>query len=88
MAAKKRTLQVSFTAFFLGILLHLIMDTPVGGIAWAYPFSTHLYQWVVVPSRYGWWVWNFLLHWTFVFEILICIAGLVVVLRRKSTIVL
>lgn len=53
------------------ILLHMALDSIVGGIGWFRPFSDTELNLVEVPARYGWWVWSFVLHWTFLFEVLI-----------------
>lgn len=54
-------------------LIHLALDTVAGGIAWFYPFSAHHYVLVDVPAGHAWWVWNFILHWTFGLEIGLCL---------------
>jgi inner membrane protein len=68
--------------FFAAILMHLILDTIGGGIMWGAPFSDHLHELVTVPARYGHWVTNFLLHWTFLAELAIWIAALTLWLTR------
>lgn len=55
--------------------LHLVLDSIVGKIAWFYPLSDTYYHLFHVPSVYSWWVANYLLHWTFLFEIGLCIAA-------------
>ncbi|MGB0993789.1 MAG: hypothetical protein ACPG32_15135, partial [Akkermansiaceae bacterium] len=69
---------------FVGVILHLALDTPVGGIAWFYPIQERLIYFVDVPAIRSWWVWNFILHWTFLAEIVICIAAVVVWLRKRK----
>ena len=54
-----------------GVFLHLALDTVTGGIAWLYPYHTGRIALIDVPARFGWWVWNFVLHWSFVLEIAI-----------------
>lgn len=58
-------------AFFAGILLHLLLDSIGGGIMWLAPFSTHLWELVPIPASRSHWIWSFVLHWTFAFEIMI-----------------
>jgi len=58
-------------ALLAGVSLHLALDTLTGGIAWLYPYETGRYVLVDVPVRFDWWVWNFVLHWSFVLEIAI-----------------
>lgn len=62
---------------FSNLLLHLSLDTMAGGIQWLYPLSDTRYVVIEIPSRYDWWVWSFILHWTFALEILIIIAAII-----------
>lgn len=71
--------------FFLAILMHLVLDSLSGGILWGAPFSDELYALVTVPATYGHWVISFLLHWTFLAEIVIWIAALILWKQRKHT---
>lgn len=80
---KNNRLLYSGTALVAGVFLHLLLDTPVGGIAWLHPFSSKLYYLLEIQATRSWWVWNFVLHWTFLTEVIICITALVVFLRRK-----
>lgn len=57
--------------FFVAIAVHLLLDSVSGGILWAAPFDTRLYSLVTVPATQGHWILSFLLHWTFLFELLI-----------------
>ena len=52
-----------------GVFLHLILDTPTGGIAWGWPVTPHSFRLTEVPARFDWWVWSFVLHWTFLAEL-------------------
>jgi inner membrane protein len=56
-----------------GIFIHLALDTVTGGIAWLYPFHSGKIVLIDVPARFDWWVWNFVLHWSFLLEITILI---------------
>lgn len=57
--------------FFAAIFLHICLDTLVGGILWQWPWSNELISLTDVPARWDNWVLNFILHWTFGFELLI-----------------
>lgn len=59
----------------LGALLHIVLDTINGGILWLAPWSSQDFRWLEVPSRYDFWVANFLFHWSFVFELAILVAA-------------
>jgi inner membrane protein len=80
---RSRTLSVFVVSLVAGTVLHLLLDTPFGGVAWLYPFSSHLYHWVTIPATRSWWVWSFVLHWTFLFEIGICLWAAVLFFRRR-----
>lgn len=64
-------------------LIHLALDTIAGGIAWLYPYSTNRYVLVAVPAVHGWWVWNFVLHWTFALEVGLCLWAVGIFWRRR-----
>lgn len=64
-------------------LLHLVLDTIAGGIAWLYPYSTASFVLFNVPAVHGWWVWNFILHWTFALEIAVCLWAAVLFVRDR-----
>ncbi|WP_010138413.1 metal-dependent hydrolase [Oceanicola sp. S124] len=71
---------------FLGValaclLLHMVLDSLAGGIAWLAPLSDLELRLVEVPARHGWWVWNFVLHWTMLVEVLI-LAAFAIALSR------
>ncbi|MBO9453361.1 hypothetical protein J7426_24085 [Tropicibacter sp. R16_0] len=68
--------------FFTAILLHLCLDTISGGILWAAPFNDHLYSLVTVPPTQSHWIASFILHWTFVLELMIW--GMAIYLWRKG----
>jgi inner membrane protein len=65
------------------VMLHLALDSIAAEILWLAPFSQMQINLVEVPSIYNWWVWNFLLHWTFALELLICALALIVFLRTR-----
>lgn len=87
---KKKEYYVLALIFFANVFLHLFLDTIVGKIEWLYPFSEHSYFFFEVPARYSFWVWNFVFHWTFLFEIAVIIwaAFLFLKERKKDSLVL
>lgn len=68
--------------FFAAIFLHMLLDTISGGIMWAAPFNDHLYTLVTVPPTQDHWIASFLLHWTFLLEVMIW--GLAFYLWRRE----
>lgn len=59
----------------LCLMLHMALDSIAAGIAWLMPFTSYEVNLVLVNARYDWWVWNFILHWTFLLEIAIIAAA-------------
>lgn len=55
----------------INIILHLILDTHLGRIQWLYPMSEHAVYLLDVPAIHKNWIWNFVFHWTFLFELLL-----------------
>lgn len=70
--------------FLAAITVHLILDSLGGGIMWLWPFSTQLYELVTVPATQSHWVWSFVLHWTFLAELVITGAAALLFLRRPK----
>lgn len=58
------------------VLLHLALDSIAAEIYWLAPFSDKYVNLVEVPANYSWWVYSFILHWTFALELIICIAAI------------
>lgn len=83
--ARGRRLAFVVCAFIGGVFLHLILDTPFGGVLWLAPISNHSFQLVTVPATRSWWVWSFVFHWSFAFELAICaIAGAIYFRRQRN----
>jgi inner membrane protein len=78
-----RRLALAGSSLVAGVFLHLLLDTPFAGIAWLYPFSDHSFYLVSIPATRSWWVWSFVFHWSFWFEIVICIAAVILYFRRR-----
>ena len=70
-------------SFVGGVFLHLILDTPFAGICWLYPLTDQKFYLITVPATRSWWVWSFIFHWSFLFEIAICIAAAALYVRRS-----
>ncbi|PJE64863.1 MAG: hypothetical protein COU90_01195 [Candidatus Ryanbacteria bacterium CG10_big_fil_rev_8_21_14_0_10_43_42] len=70
--------------FFTSITLHLLLDTIAGGIAWFYPFSDTSFVLIDVPAKYGWWVWNFVFHWSFLLELGIILWAITVFSKSQG----
>ncbi len=88
LAFKCRKFLAFSTIFFANIILHLVLDTFVGGINWLYPFLDKDVFLFVVPATRDFWVWSFVFHWTFLVEIVIVLWAFAVFLkdRRKPAV--
>lgn len=71
-------------AFALGGMLHMLLDSFVGDIWWLAPFHDQVYALFSVPARFQPWWLNFVLHWSFIAELAICLAALVLYLYRRQ----
>ena len=88
--------RLRFGAFLVwaNLMLHFVLDSIGGGIAWLWPWQNRLFDpWVRVPTKFDphqtilyldGWIWNFIVHWSFGLEILICVAAFVVWFRRSG----
>ena len=78
---KKRAYSV-LAIFFTNIFVHMVMDSYVGYIRWFYPIFYYKVQLIDIPATHDWWVWNFVLHWSFLLEL--CIVALALIVVRKT----
>ncbi|WP_346896521.1 metal-dependent hydrolase [uncultured Roseibium sp.] len=62
------------------VFLHLVLDSLVGGILWLSPWDNTLYQLITIQPTKPHWLFSFILHWTFLAEVVIW--GLAVALYR------
>jgi inner membrane protein len=81
LVTRKMSLPV-VTAFSAGTLLHMVMDSVAAPIHWLMPFNTMTVELVTIPARYSNWIWSFVLHWTFLLEIGICLSAVGLMLSR------
>ena len=71
------------TGLGLGGLLHVALDTTLGQIAWAWPFSTRHWTLIEVQPTHSHYLLSFANHWTFQVEIALVLFALVVFWRRR-----
>jgi len=67
----------------INILVHCFLDTVVAGILWHKPFSHRYTVFAEVPNVYPYTFLNFVLHWTFAFEVVIWLVAFGMFLRGK-----
>lgn len=70
-------------AALAALLLHIVLDSLVGGIAWLWPVSDHLYRLFTVRYAGGHWIFTYLMHWTILAELAIWLAAALVFLRDR-----
>ena len=80
---RNRLVWLFVAVIYANIFLHMLLDTLVGHILWLYPFSNQSFALFEVESKYGWWVWNFVLHWTFLLEIALWMGAVMLFWRRR-----
>lgn len=83
-AVRAKSLGVLWTILLLNTQLHMVLDTVAGGIYWLSPFSHIKYRLFTVTSRYDWWVFNYIFHWTFLLELLIIAAAIYVYFQDRK----
>ena len=72
---------------FFAVMSHMLLDSVTSGIKWLYPFDDRyfgLWRLWLVPAGYDWWVLNYVLHWTFIYELSLVAASLIFVWRDRS----
>jgi len=82
-AFQRISLRVCTLVCAINVFLHLFLDTIVGKIRWLYPFSDQDFVFFHVPSVHDWWVWNFVFHWTFLFEIALMLIAVYIIAKRN-----
>lgn len=70
--AKQSKLVFLALVFSLGGVLHIVLDSFVGDIWWFAPFIDKPYALFSVPARFQPWWLNFIIHWSFIMELIIC----------------
>jgi inner membrane protein len=80
---RHRQLAMLAVIVFCNVQLHLLLDTIAGKIRWLYPISPDDFVLAEVPAVHRWWVLNFLLHWTFLLEVLVVTGAALVLWKRR-----
>lgn len=84
---KNRQNSVTACALLLSInaCVHMLLDSIVGDIWWLMPFYDRAFSLFTVPAVYpvSSWHWNFILHWTFAFEVAIWVWAIWLVMRKS-----
>ena len=80
LAKRKSGGPAAAIVFALNGLLHMALDTVVGDIWWLAPLASKPFSFATVPALYHPWWLNFILHWSFLFELAL-VAWAIVALR-------
>ena len=65
-------------------LIHMALDSIVGDIWWFAPWLDKPYSLFTVPARFKFWWLNFILHWSFILEIALCLSTYFVCFRAPQ----
>lgn len=68
-------------AFCVGALLHMALDTIAAPMMWLAPFSDYEIELVEIPATQPNWILSFIFHWTFLNEIALCLAALILMIK-------
>jgi inner membrane protein len=79
--SRKKWLLPYLAVVEANLFLHCFLDTIVGKIRWLYPISKEDIVLFNIPMIHDWWILNFILHWSFLLEILIAITAIYVYMR-------
>lgn len=80
---RKSRVSAMGIALSLGAILHLVLDSIAGKIAWLWPLSDTALPLVVVQPTHSHWILSFMSHWTFQVEIVLVLAALIGVWRAN-----
>ena len=83
--ASVKVTAILAVVFSVAGLIHLLLDSIVGDIWWFAPFIDEPYTMFTVPALYKPWWLNFILHWSFVLELLLLVWAFL--LWRRKTVV-
>ena len=72
-------------AFSLGWCLHVILDAPVGGTMWLWPLSDRLFVQITVQATQSHWILSFILHWSFLFEVVIWVGAFWLYFQKRRS---
>ena len=80
----KKNIGQACVILLMNTQLHMLLDSVAGGIYWLYPLSSEKYRLFEVTAGFNWWVFNFIFHWSFLFELLIITAAAYVVREDRK----
>ena len=84
-APRSRAIALLVFIFSLNGLAHMLLDSVAADIWWFGPWVDMPLSLVTVPVRFEPWWLNFLLHWTFLLEVLVLLLAVYVWHRTRQT---
>ncbi|SDR28268.1 inner membrane protein [Pseudovibrio sp. Tun.PSC04-5.I4] len=79
-----RRLSIALLGLGFGSMLHMVLDSIAAPVLWMAPFSQMKIELITIPAVYENYIWSFVLHWTFAFEVIICIVAAVVFWKSRT----
>lgn len=76
--------SILFFVFCLSGFFHLVLDSLVGDVWWLAPFVDKPYALFTIKAQFKPWWLNFILHWSFLAEVLIVSATIYVFRRSRK----
>lgn len=83
LSGKSKT-ALLFFVFCLNGFLHLILDSLVGDVWWFAPFVDKPYALFTIKAQFTPWWLNFILHWSFLVELLISAGAVYIFFRSRK----
>lgn len=83
LSGKSKT-ALLFFVFCLSGFLHLILDSLVGDVWWFAPFVDKPYALFTIKAQFTPWWLNFILHWSFLVELLISAGAVYIFFRSRK----
>lgn len=80
----KSILPYLYLIFSMAGVLHLLLDSVVGDIWWFAPIYNKPYALITVSAMHNPWWLNFLYHWSFGLELILCLLALLVLKSRNN----
>lgn len=67
-----------------GGLLHMILDSFAGAIAWLWPLTEASHPMIIVQPTHSHWLLSFMAHWFFLVELMILVLAVALFLYRRG----
>jgi inner membrane protein len=85
-AGQRKKLAALAVIFSLNGVLHMFLDTIASDLWWFAPFWDQPFRLIMVPLLLKPWWLNFLVHWSFLFELCVILAAIIMWRRNKDVV--